>query len=216
MRRTNEGFSLIELLVVITIMAALAAGGTVFIQISNRKRAQTITKQRLLALSTALEGAKKELGYYPPSYTRELKAPGGTEKVGEKVGVPNETNIGIETLYVAFNMTGLRPDMQGLGDDALANTDADNAAELVGRMQVTELFEYVDFWGNPLVYLAGKDFKDPSKVEKYVLANGTEVKVAAKKGGKTGQFVDAQRYQLFSLGPDGLPATEDDIHWNDQ
>lgn len=216
MRRTNEGFSLIELLVVITIIAALAAGGTVFVRIANKNRDKTITKQRLLAISTALESVHKELGYFPPTYTRDLKAPGGTEKIGEKVGVPNETNIGIETLYVAFNMTGISPDMQGLGDNALGNTDDDNVAELIGRLQVTELFEYVDTWGNPLVYIVSKDYKDPSQVEKYVLADGTEVKVAAKKGGKTGQFVDAQRYQLFSLGADGQPGTDDDIHWNDQ
>lgn len=214
MRRTNEGFSLIELLVVITILAALAAGGTVWIRIANQNRAKTITSQRIASIATALEEVKQQLGYYPPTYTRDLKAPGNTEKIGEKVGVPNETNVGIETLYIAFNMTGVNPDMQGLGDDALANTDEDNAAELIGKLQVTELYEYVDFWGNPIVYICNKDYKDVSKVEKYVLGNGTEVTVAPVKSDKTGQFVRAQSFQLFSLGPDGQLGGDDDIGWS--
>lgn len=214
MRRTNEGFSLIELLVVITILAALAAGGTVWIRIANKNRAKTITSQRIASIATALEEVKQQLGYYPPTYTRELRAPGNTEKIGEKVGVPNETNVGIETLYVAFNMTGVNPDMQGLGDDALKNTDDDNAAELVGKLQVTQLYEYVDFWGNPIVYICAKDYKDVSKVEKYVKGDGTEVTVAPIKSDKTGQFVRAQSFQLFSLGPDGQLGGDDDIGWS--
>ncbi len=214
MRRQNEGFSLIELLVVITILAALAAGGTVFVRIANRNREKAITEGRLQSIAIGLEEVKKALGYYPPTYTRDLRSPGGKEKIGEKVGVPNETNVGIETVYIAFHMAGVKPDMQGLGDDALANTDKDNVAELVGDLQVSDLFEYVDVWGNPFVYLAGKDYKDVSKVETYVLANGTEVKVTPKTSDKQGIFVRAQSFQLFSMGPDGVPGTEDDLGWS--
>ncbi len=214
MRRTNQGFSLIELLVVLTILGALAAGGTVWIRIAQKQKAKTITNQRLTAISTALEQVKKDLGYYPGTYTRDLKSADGKTKVGEKVGVPNETNIGIETIYISFKLNGVTPDLQGLGEDSIQNTDGDNVAELVGQLQATEMFEYIDAWGNPFVYFSSKDYKDVSKVEQYVKAGGVEtVKVAVHMSGKEKTALRKTSYQLFSMGPDGTPNTEDDIGW---
>ncbi len=217
MRTRNQGFSLIELLVVITILGMLAAGGTVFIRMSNKAKADTITRQRLSSIASALETVKQQLGSYPPTETRALRGRNpGEEKLGQKVGVPNETNIGIETLWVAFNLNGVQPDMTGLGDDALANTDNDEVAETVGRLSVPQLYEFVDFWGNPFVYFAARDYKDATKFEKYVSRQNnveTEVKAAPWKSTKTGGFLQEQSFQLFSMGPDGLPNTDDDIGW---
>lgn len=214
MRRTNQGFSLIELLVVLTILGALAAGGTVWIRIAQKAKAKTLTTQRLQAIASGLESVKKGLGYYPPTYTGDLKSPDGKEKPGEKVGVPNETNIGIETVYIAFKLSGVNPDLQGLGEESIQNTDGDNVAELVGELQKTDMYEYVDAYGNPFVYFSAKDYKDVSKVEQYVKGDTvTMVKVAPHKSGKEGAFLEKNRFQLFSMGPDGLPNTEDDIGW---
>jgi prepilin-type N-terminal cleavage/methylation domain-containing protein len=214
MRRTNQGFSLIELLVVLTILGALAAGGSVWIKIAQKNKAKTTTNQRLQAIASGLEQVKKDLGYYPPTYTRELRSPDGKEKPGEKVGVPNETNIGIETVYVAFKLNGVSVDLQGLGENSIQNTDSDDVGELVGQLQVTSLYEYVDAWGNPFVYFSSKDYKDVSKFESYVKQDGvTIVKVAPVKSGKEGTFLQQNRYQLFSLGPDGEPDTGDEIGW---
>jgi len=214
MRRTNQGFSLIELLVVLTIMGALAAGGTVFIRIATKAKQKSVTKRRLNAIATSLEEVKKALGYYPPTYTADLKSPDGKEKPGEKVGVPNETNIGIETVYISFKLGGVMPNLQGLGDDAIQNTDDDHVAELVGQLRVTDMYEYVDTWGNPFVYFSSRDYKDVSKVESYVLADGiTTVKVPIKISGKEGGPLEPNRFQLFSMGPDGAPGGGDDIGW---
>ena len=214
MRRTSQGFSLIELLVVLTILGALAAGGTVWIRIAQKNKLKTLTNQRMQAIASGLESVKKAIGYYPPTYTGDLKSPDGKEKVGEKVGVPNETNIGIETVYIAFKMQGVNPDLQGLGDDAIQNTDGDNVAELVGDLQVTEMYEYVDAYGNPFVYFSAKDYKDVSKFEQYVKGDTVStVKAAPHKSGKEGTFLEQNRFQLFSMGPDGEPNTEDDIGW---
>jgi prepilin-type N-terminal cleavage/methylation domain-containing protein len=215
MRRTNQGFSLIELLVVLTILGALAAGGTVFIRIAARNKARTLTSQRLFAIATGLEEVKDALGYYPPTLTTDLKSPDGKDKPGEKVGLPNDTNVGIETVYIAFKLNGVNPDLQGLGDGAIGNTDNDKVAELVGQLQVTDMFEYVDFWGNPFVYFSSKDYADVSAFESYVKAGdgSTAVKVKPHKSGKEGVFKEKNRFQLFSMGPDGEPNTPDDLGW---
>ena len=88
-RRTETGFSLIELLVVITILGALAAGGTIWIRLAEKRKAETITRQRLTAIASGLEVVKQAMGYYPATMTRDLKSPDGKEKVGERAGTPN-------------------------------------------------------------------------------------------------------------------------------
>ena len=46
-----------------------------------------------------------------------------------------------------------------------------------------------------------------------MLVDGTVVKVAAMKNEKTSEYIHPDSYQLFSLGPDGKPGTDDDIVW---
>ena len=117
------------------------------------------------------------------------------------------------TVYLAFNLDGVNPTLDGIDDTAIRNYDEDEVGELVGRLAVPDLFEYVDYWGNPFVYFHNKDYKDPSKVEKYVKMDGTTVTAAPKVSAQTKQFERAQSFQLFSMGPDGEPGTDDDVHW---
>lgn len=213
MRRTETGFSLIELLVVITILAALAAGGTVWIRIANKRKAKVTTQQRLTSIAIGLEQVKQAVGYFPPTVTTELRGAGTKkEKVGEKIGDQNDVNVGIETVWVAFHLAGVNTAaLDQLGDDALMNYDEDQANETVGEMKSLELWEIVDAWGNPIVYFHNRDYKDPSKVQKYMRADGSTVTVEVRTRDKAGGFENAQGFQLFSFGEDGEPGTEDDV-----
>ncbi len=210
MKRTQQGFSLIEILVVITILGALAAGTAVFLQITKRKKAQFITQQRLTSISVELEKVKGATGRYPPTSTSSLKDAAGV-KIGQKVGEPNETNIGIETVYIALNMTGMNTDWAGLGEDSLGNVDEDEVGEMIGELKTNFLFEFIDAYGNPFVYFKNNDYKEPGKVEGYVNYKLETVKAAPITEEKTQNFFRRNSYQLFSMGPDGQPNTEDDI-----
>jgi hypothetical protein len=142
-----------------------------------------------------------------------LVGPGTSGPVGKKLGVPsNDVNAGIESVYVALRLKGVRVgSVEGFAsDEAIKNLDGDRAAEAVPDLQSPELFEYLDVYNNPIVYISNRDYKDMKKVERYLLGNGQEVKVQPMKR-PNGEFVRPDSFQLFSMGPDGIPNTEDDI-----
>ena len=211
MKKTEVGFTLIELLVVITILGALAAGTTVWVSVANRNRDKTMTQTRMVTIATGLEAVKQAVGYYPPTSTLALKSPGmKADNIGTKVGEPNETNIGIETVYIAFNMSGVTVSTDGL-EDAFFNTDDDHANQLVGTLVKTDLMEMIDAYGNPFVYIAAKDYKDVEKVAEYVNYEGQTVTVEVLVNEQTGKPIRMTSFQLFSMGPDGIPNNDDDI-----
>ena len=116
-----------------------------------------------------------------------------------------------DAFFVAFRLPNINVRPQGL-DEATANTDDDKAQSTTGtQLQKEDLFEYVDTWGNPIVYLSAADYKDVTKVEQYVLGNGTAVKVVALKNETTGEYIRPDSFQLYSMGPDGKPGTDDDL-----
>jgi len=212
-RAAEEGFTLIEIMVVIAIIASLIGTASLMLNIARKKQLVTQTQGRLNTLGAALEDLHNtnQLGRYPPTSLAKLTFQGFE---GSKfMAGANDTNVGIETLYVVFRLPGLNVRPQGLdGDDCIANTDGDKAPIAIPGMAKSDLFEYVDAWGHPLVYFASADYKDPSKVELYVLSEGGEkVKVHPKINEKTGEFLRPDSFQLFSLGPDGKPDTDDDI-----
>jgi prepilin-type N-terminal cleavage/methylation domain-containing protein len=206
------GFSLIEVMVVIAILAGLIATGSVMLGIARKKKLVNETEMRLNSLAAAIEELKSNdnLQRYPPTSISKLSMT-GFDGAKWNAGA-NAKNVGIETLYVCFRLPGITATPKGLdAEDALGNTDGDSASGVIGSLQKTDLFEYLDAWGNPFVYFAAADYKDPSKVEQYVLKDGTEVKVAPRKNDQNGEFLRLGSYQLISLGPDGQPGTEDDL-----
>lgn len=78
-RRRARGFTLIELIVVITLIAAVLAvvAGKV---ISNKKRAEAnLTKTQLSSLAAQIDQYQSDVGTYPDSLAQLVTAPGSAD-----------------------------------------------------------------------------------------------------------------------------------------
>jgi prepilin-type N-terminal cleavage/methylation domain-containing protein len=205
-----RGFTLIEIMVVVTIIAGLIAVGSLMVNKAMSKKSQQESQGRVNAIGLALEQlhAVDQLGRYPPTDISKIQIGAYS---GKNLGQMNDKNVGAEALFVAFRLPNINVRPQGL-DEATANTDDDKAQSTTGtQLQKEDLFEYVDTWGNPIVYLSAADYKDVTRVEQYVLGNGTAVKVVALKNETTGEYIRPDSFQLYSMGPDGQPGTDDDL-----
>lgn len=210
----RSGFTLIEVMVVMAILAGLVAGVTVMVRAAQGKKEVFATKTRLGEIAAGLEMLKSpdKLGAYPPTDVTGLYGPGKSGNVGKQLGGGNDKNCGIESVWVAFHLSGIRVSSQALDDPAAyGNLDGDSGAAAVGEMPDAQLREYLDAWGQPLVYIHNRDFKKMDKLDTYVLADGkTEVKVQPRKN-SLGEFESTASFQLFSIGPDATPGTDDDV-----
>ncbi len=213
MRNSQRGFTLIEIMVVIAIISALVAATSVGVVIIQKRQKKIVTQNRLNVLGAFIENLKNNhLGYYPPTDSAAVMGPGiKGVAYGKLAGRPNDTNVGIESLFLVMHLPEI-PGVEEFSQDTFANTDEDEMNAPVGDLPTREFYEVVDGWGNPFVYFHNAVYKDPDKVARYMLKQGGEwvsVKVLPLTG-KTG-FRRAGSFQLFSVGPDGEPGTDDDI-----
>jgi prepilin-type N-terminal cleavage/methylation domain-containing protein len=205
--RAPCGFTLIEMLIVIAIIGILA--GLLFpVVVMFRQDARIkATRMRLVNLRGALETYRSRFGDYPPSSLGPF-GPGAT---------PNDTNLGIEsaTACLASNADGRSPLGKIAGEEGFfGNTDDDAARRNVTAWYFGDnrLREILDEWEQPFVYFHARDYTRPAACSRYKIGGKVQV-CAPGKDAATGAFRDANRYQLWSVGPDGVNenGTGDDI-----
>jgi hypothetical protein len=71
--------------------------------------------------------------------------------------------------------------------------------------------EFIDPWGNPYVIFDRTAYEDSVAGVVYVRGDGARVTAAPRRANDTGFFLKPAGFQLFSMGPDGLPGTSDDV-----
>ncbi len=136
---------------------------------------------------------------------------------------PNTTNLGIESLYQALHLHGFgtTPDLRDpdseteMGSGDLSNTDGDAVDKSFNIKDSTWLYEIRDGWGNPLIYFASGQYASADKDPPVYICgseDAPEPEVRPRPWrSPTGGFAKPDSYQLFSMGPDCVPNTEDDL-----
>ncbi len=197
--RLSSGFTLIEMLVVCGIIAILAGLSMVGLQKARLSGQQTACSQDIQMLAARLDQFKNAFGDYPPTSLADIKIKG------------NGLNDGNESLF-AFLLTKKRggPFADDLKEDRWQNFDKDGVAgadvkildkEIQWARGNQQLLEYTDIWGQPYVYIHSRDY---TKKFKYQLEDGTIFDAEARKSPTTGTYFAPNRFQIWSLGPDGL------------
>ena len=207
-RRGERGFSFIEILIVMAIIGVLAAGITVAINIWLRKGPEFATKNTLSKTKLMIDNWKQTFEMYPPSDVTRIATVAG---VGTKPAAPeNKVNGGIEAVYQALYWPGFKSDPEW-GEAELSNTDEDSLRKPINKHSTTELMEIKDAYGHPLVYFNRDDYAAAFD-SGHVYMNGNLEEVEAKPYKReNGTFYNPSSFQIYSMGEDGYPNTEDDI-----
>ena len=211
-RRRQQGFSFIEILIVMGIISVLVGGIIVAIGMWTRKGPEFATKNTINKTKLMIEDWKSKFEMYPPSDVTRIAAVAGG---GDKAQPPdNKTNEGIEAVYQALYWPGFTNDPEW-SDDELSNLDEDKLRKAVNKHGGAELMEIKDAWGSPLIYFHRDDYvKYAEGGAQYLNVNLDDVYPKPYRN-EDGSFRNPSTFQIWSMGPDGEPNTDDDIvPWN--
>lgn len=207
-----RGFTLIEMLVVVTIISILAGLSLVGVQKARQYGNEKAAKVELQMLAARLQSFSNGFGDFPPTSLADIKVKG------------NSINDGNESLFLfLLSRKHGGPFADDLKEDRWRNTDGDDlkgvdtkvlAKEIDPVRQTPPLLEYVDLWGNPYIYIHSRDY---GKKFKYQNDEGTVFEAEARKNTVTGTYYAPTTFQLWSVGRDGTNQNgegDDIVSWN--
>lgn len=198
-KKSSPGFTLIEMLVVCAIIALLAGLTMVGLQKARISGQETACAAEVQMLASRVESFKNAFGDFPPTSLADARIKG------------NSTNDGNESLF-AYLLSKRKggPFADDLKEDRWHNSDHDEVKgtdlktlekEIAWTRGNGQLLEYVDLWGEPFIYIHSRDY---GKKWRYQKDDGTTFDVEAQKNPTTGTYYAPNKFQLWSLGPDGL------------
>lgn len=206
----QRGFSFIEILVVMGIIAVLAGLSVVAVNILAEKGPEMQTRNLLQKTQSSILAFKQHFSTHPPIKLKDLPRTVGDRKTKIQ-GRTTPENEGIETLYQALTYRGFTAGAEWEGGQ-LSNVDDDELKTAINMLNDPKLWEIKDAYEHPLVYIDNRSYHETTKTPlRYMNGNGDTFDVVAWRNEETGQFEQPQSFQLFSVGPDGEPNTEDDL-----
>lgn len=208
MQRLQRGFTLIEVLVVVSILAVLMGLISILVLKSRDEKLKMQTTQLVTAyLPDKIERYKQEMKKLPPMTMAELAKNKRWEGV---TVVGNSTNECNECLLVALRHPDLSARL-GEGDlpteDPFGNTDDDIWNMVPDGSDGVEAREILDAYGNPVVYISKNFYGQPVKVVNF---RGEEVEVLAVKK-PNGTYYNQDTYQIIALGANGVQDEDPDV-----
>ncbi len=205
--RENSGFTLVELLVVMAIISALAGLITVSVSAARRSATKKNCSIQMQEMSSALTGYFSDWGDYPPSDLERFYD-------GDFAVTNNGLNDGVESMVAHLARQGKGGPYYVFKDENIANGDKDSLNDDDLRDQLNwifgdnELREFVDPWDNPLVYIHNRNYdRGPFAIQ---TGEGERVSVSARQSQKLKTYEGLTTFQLFSLGPDGKFSSDED------
>jgi prepilin-type N-terminal cleavage/methylation domain-containing protein len=208
-RRRQGGFSFIEILIVMGIISVLVGGVVVAIGMWAEKGPQFQTKNTLTKVKVLVENWKTWSSFDVPGDVTKIP---GLVGAGEAVASPeNRINEGIESVYQALYWPGFKGDPAWDEETELSNADEDKLRKAVNKLGTTDLMEIKDGWGNPLIYFHNADYKKFSGTGQTYSSQLLGEVEARPWQREDGTFYNPLGFQIYSMGPDGEPNTEDDV-----
>lgn len=200
MRRRDDGFTLIEVLVVVSILAVLMGLVTVLISKSTGQQLRNDTVQMVKTyLPNKIELYRTDFGRYPPATIKELTA---ASKRWKDLTIDNATNECNEVLLVALRHPDFRAplgDGDLPGEKPFGNTDDDIFNMIPDGSSRPEAMDMLDAYGHPVAYIPKHLYDFPVSI---VNRMGEEVEVRALKK-PDGTWYMPSKFQLISVGEDG-------------
>ncbi|MHC4339000.1 MAG: type II secretion system protein [Planctomycetota bacterium] len=203
--KSARGFTLIEVLVVVSILAVLMGLVTVLVRKAGRSQMENETKQLVTAyLPLRIDSYMREFRRLPAMTVKELN----NVDRWKNLQIDNVTNECIECLLVALRRPSFtQPIEEGdlPGEKPFGNTDnKDSWSQIPDGSPDAYAMEILDSWGNPVVYIHNAAYDKPVTMTNHL---GDEVEVQALQK-PDGTFYRPTKYQIISLGSNGVQDLE--------